>query len=700
MSPPIVTSIAETRGAHHLTVALRLAGLAWLAMALQEVLLFGRPTPFGEPYIGVWQPYLLYALAYNLLGVMVVSMPAVLLWLIWYGRSVPTQWAQKVHWIYLSLLLLTVALDHIDNEVMRFMGIHLTYGLVRTYFKVNAWGDDILQIIVNDRGVPGLPFVILAVVPLALWWGGRRVIRSRPLPWSLPRPAALMVSAVPLLVPLLIDNYRHPGDSREMRVRPEIFTLYHDLGKDLAQGNRPLRADTLAREYQTAWFRRSGDTAWQFPDPDRPLLRIPLTPPRANEGAPWNVIYIQLETFRGWNTGFLRPDIPLSPTPFLDTLARDASSAFWTRHLSFGPPTISGFMAALCSIKPHSRQNIMQSYTYTALDCLPAVLRRHGYSAELFTGTNPDWDNQTVWLRQWYDHFHYDDDIKGQDRAVFRRAAERIRQLGRGPRPFMATVISISNHVPFRSRPSTEKKFVLDPESPPTTSIRNTMRYTDDVVRELIETLRAESWFARTLVVVTGDHGYDLGEHGTSGQGSGWRESVWVPLLIHGAHPRLPRGRHDEPASLLDIAPTVTDLLGIREQTHWMGSSLAKEGRPGWPFASSRMTSIFGEHSQFSMVVHPLTGKAGLYDAIQDPLQRKDISAAHPDVVAALLHQAESERQLVDYLLEANLVWPRPTSHSLPGRVALLPWGHEPPLHESQDVRDSRTNQDEGGAHR
>jgi hypothetical protein len=167
MSPPIVTSIAETRGAHHLTVALRLAGLAWLAMALQEVLLFVRPTPFGEPYIGVWQPYLLYALAYNLLGVMVVSMPAVLLWLIWYGRSIPTQWAQKIHWIHLSLLLLTVALDHIDNEVMRFMGIHLTYGLVRTYFKVNAWGDDILQIIVNDRGVPGLPFVILAVVPLA-----------------------------------------------------------------------------------------------------------------------------------------------------------------------------------------------------------------------------------------------------------------------------------------------------------------------------------------------------------------------------------------------------------------------------------------------------------------------------------------------------------------------------------------------------
>ncbi|HEV8177603.1 MAG TPA: hypothetical protein VGP44_07950, partial [Gemmatimonadales bacterium] len=123
-----MTNFEVTNRSHHLTVALRLAALAWLAMAFQEVLLFVRPTPFGEPYIENWVPYLLYALVYNLLGVMLVSTPAVLLWLAWHGRPVRAKVAANIHRVHLGLLVLTVMLDHSDNEVMRFMGIHLSYG--------------------------------------------------------------------------------------------------------------------------------------------------------------------------------------------------------------------------------------------------------------------------------------------------------------------------------------------------------------------------------------------------------------------------------------------------------------------------------------------------------------------------------------------------------------------------------------------
>jgi hypothetical protein len=664
----VTSSSVPPYKSHHLTVALRLAALAWLAMAVQEVLLFARPNPYGEPYVGLWEGYLSYALVYNLLGVMLVSAPWVGFWLVRDGRSIRPRAAGTIHLVQLGVLIVIVALDHLDNEVMRFMGIHLTYGLVHTYFKVNAWGRDMYQIILGDRGGPGLPFVILLAVPLALWWAGRRVIRSRPLRLSLPRPLGVAIAAAPVLFALTVQDYRYPGDNRRLRVQPEIMTLYTEWRDDLAEGRRPPQFDELAREYQAAWFRRSGDSTWRFSDPRRPLVRVPLTPSAPIDGRPWNVIFIQLETFRGWNTGFLRPDVTPSATPFIDSLARDSASAFWRRHDSFGPPTVSGFMAAHCSVKPHSRENITASFTYTALDCLPEVLRQHGYRAELFTGFDPDWDNQGIWMRRWYDQFHYYDDIKTLDRPVFRRAAERIRELGRGSQPFMATVISISNHLPFLARrmgPG-EERFDLDPEHPPAAAIRNTMRYTDDVVRELIESLEPEPWFAHTLIVITGDHGYDLGEHGTTGQASGWRESVWVPLVIHGAHPRLPRGGHDEPASLLDIAPTVADLLDIREPTPWMGSSLAVKGHTGSPFASARGPAIFGEDGRFSLAVNPMTGKAGLYDAIKDPLERKDIAPAHPDVVAGLEQQAGDEGRLMDYLLEANLVWrdASPGSHT------------------------------------
>jgi phosphoglycerol transferase MdoB-like AlkP superfamily enzyme len=656
-----LTPTDQSPGAHHLAVALQLAGLAWLAMTIQEFLLFARPTPYGGPYVEHWYNYIHYALFYNLLGVMLVSAPIVLLWLIWLRRPVRGGVAKGVHYTQLVLLMLTVALDHADNEVMRHMGVHLSRNLLSTYFKVNAWGSDMLHIFLTDRGGPGVPFLVLFAVPFGLWWAGRRVIRrSRPLLRLGRWPVALAVSLVPLLIPLYVYNFIPGGYARRWRTRPAILTLYTELGEELTAGRPPAQFQSLARRYQERWFERSGDSTWRFPDPERPLVRVPLTPPSPSEGKPWNVIYLQLETFRGWNTGFLRPDLPESPTPFLDQLAQDSASAFWRRHLSMGPPTTSGLIAGTCSIKPHTDQVITTHFTYTALECLPLVLRRHGYALEIFTDTDPDWDGETVWLQRWYDASHYSN---VSDRELFHRAAGRIRELGQGSRPFMATVVSGSNHYPFRRR---DAQFNLDPVDRPDRAIRNTMRYTDDVVREFLDALRKEPWFARTLVVITGDHGYNLGEHSPAGQNNGWRESVWVPLLIHGAHPRLPRGGHDEMATMLDIAPTVTDLLSIRDPNPWMGSSLLHRGREHGSFAMRRETLIFGEQGRFSMVVDPSTDQGRLYDAIADPLQQKDISAAHPEIVAALRRQADDEGRLLNFLLEVNRVWLEPAREGCP----------------------------------
>ena len=146
-------------------------------MAVQEALLFLRPNPFGEPYVGFWKPYLAYALIYNFFGVAVVSAPAVLFWLLRDVRPTSPRTASRVHYAQLAALTATVVLDHLDNEVMRFMGIHLRIGLVRTYFRVQAWGDDMGHIILGDRGGPGLPFLILIVMPVAVWWLGRGIIR-------------------------------------------------------------------------------------------------------------------------------------------------------------------------------------------------------------------------------------------------------------------------------------------------------------------------------------------------------------------------------------------------------------------------------------------------------------------------------------------------------------------------------------------
>jgi phosphoglycerol transferase MdoB-like AlkP superfamily enzyme len=648
-----MSSNDRTAGGQHLTVALVLAGLAWLAMTVQEILLFARPTPYGGRYVDHVSRYFPFALFYNVLGVMLISAPAIVLWLLWYNRPAPGRLAKVIHQVQLGLLMLTVALDQADNEVMRFMGVHLTRSLILTYFRVNAWGSDMARVFVTDQGGLGLPFVILLLVPLALWWAGRRVIRSAPR-LAPPRPWlwAAPLSLIPLLFPAYMYRYHTMGENRKLRVRPEIITLYEEFKKANAFGERPPRFDEITRSYQQRWFRNSNDSAWHFADPERPLVRVPLTPAAPVEGNAWNVIYIQLETFRGWNTGFLRPDVSVSDTPFLDQLAHDSASAYWRRHLSMGPPTVSGFVSGLCSVKPHSFYNITNYFSYTALECLPAVLRQHGYTAEYFTGFDPDWDGETIWIRRWFDGSLYH--RGGSDRALFRVAAERIRALGRRPRPFMVMIASSSNHYPFHAR---EPQFGSAHSNRPAEAIRYTMRYSDDVLREFIGSLRQEPWFTRTLIVITGDHGYNLGEHGPAGQINGFRESVWVPLVIYGAHPRLPHGGHDHIASLLDLAPTMADLLGIRQANPWMGVSLLRRGKDP-VFVLSRESALLGEEGPFSMVVNPQDGKAHLFNITQDPLQRTDISAAHPGVAAALRRQAVEERQLTDYLLEANRVWP------------------------------------------
>jgi phosphoglycerol transferase MdoB-like AlkP superfamily enzyme len=100
-------------------------------------------------------------------------------------------------------------------------------------------------------------------------------------------------------------------------------------------------------------------------------------------------------------------------------------------------------------------------------------------------------------------------------------------------------VVSFTNHLPFRSR---DPALDLVQSTRPDSAIWNTMHYTDDVLREFFATISLEPWFASTNIVITGDHGENLGEHdGTAGQRNGWRETVWVSLIIHGRDPAADR---------------------------------------------------------------------------------------------------------------------------------------------------------------
>jgi hypothetical protein len=656
---PAISSPAAF-GRNHFALAARLALVAWGFGGVLLVFLYARPTAAGTPFVLEWSQYFFFALLYDAAGTTLLSLPFLGTWLLLYTRPLEGARWLLLHAAHALVLTGALVLNHLDHEIYRFMGMRLTLALLQTYVHPHTSSQAIYDSLLEDRGGPFLSLALWIAVPALYAWWALRVVQGwvvQRRAWRLSRWAATAAVVLLLAVPFAVS--RKTGYFRTQKTQPEIVALGLELWSErAATPSTPRDLDVLVREYQDRWLAESADRGWRFPRLDYPYLREPIDAgARWNDaGKPWNVIYLQLESFRGWNVGLLRPGSSPSPTPFIDALAAGEHSAYWDRFSSFGWPTINGAVSSHCSIAPHSRHFITTTFTNVELLSFPDALRRHGYRAEVFTVSDPDWDNQRVWMQRWYDRLWFYPEARQADRPAFHAAAARIRELGRSGRPFLATVVSFSNHNPFRSR---EPALDIAPVDSMSERVKNTMRYTDDVVRELLESLRGEPWFDRTLVILTGDHAYNLGEHdGQPTQPNFYRESLWVPLVIHGNHPRLPHGRQHDVSSLLDVAPTITDLLDIRERNPWMGHSLIAGPRPQATLLAMRNDETFAETPAFSLLTDQRIG-ARLYDAERDVLEQRDIAGRHPVVVRDLLQQAARARDLNDYLISVNRIWKR-----------------------------------------
>jgi hypothetical protein len=627
-----------------------LATGAWIGCVVLQIALYLRPAPHGGPFLAEWERYFWLALYYELLGVWLISLPFFLFWLALYRKPLPGWGWRVVPAAQAALLTVNLLLSQLDHEIVRFLGVRLNPSFVFAYSNPHALSDDLfLDVLREDNGGAFVPLMLIAIPGSFVWWAMRRIRRG-----SLRAPAlwfAIVLALVPLAAPA--NGWRMASSEFRLRkVEPVVIAFATDLAAGYEDVDAPENYGALVDEYRRDWLARSTDPNWQFPSPALPYLRVPTGTAQEVPSEPWNVLYIQLETFRGADTGFLRPDRPPSPTPWLDRFARRADAAVWTRASSFGMPSINGVFASHCSVTPPSRRYVT-ALTHVRFLCLPELLRSRGYRAEMFHGDDTDWDNSSRWFIKWYDRLWRYPEADQKDRLVFRRAAERIRALGRSGRPFFAAVVSVTNHTPFTNP---EPALNMAGEDSAAERILNTTRYTDDVVRELIEALEGEPWMERTLIVITGDHGFNTGEHGqVPGQHNLYRESVWVPLIIAGAHPRLRPGWNDQPVSLLDLPPTLADLLGLRIANPWQGHSLLTVNGGG-AIAFGFRDSQVAETPAWSVVRDPRDGEPRLY-ARSDWLQRRDMARARPALARQLLGRAERAQRLHDYLLRHGRIW-------------------------------------------
>jgi arylsulfatase A-like enzyme len=96
----------------------------------------------------------------------------------------------------------------------------------------------------------------------------------------------------------------------------------------------------------------------------------------------------------------------------------------------------------------------------------------------------------------------------------------------------------------------------------------------DDQVRQLFDELAHRGFLDHAMVIVTADHGEEFNEHGHGSHGIAlYEESVRVPLIMMG--PGVPTDRRvTENVSLVDVAPTLLDLLGLPPEPRFEGRSL------------------------------------------------------------------------------------------------------------------------------
>ena len=147
--------------------------------------------------------------------------------------------------------------------------------------------------------------------------------------------------------------------------------------------------------------------------------------------------------------------------------------------------------------------------------------------------------------------------------------------------------------------------------------------FVDHCVGIIMEALKSSPHADNTLIVLWSDHGFHLGEKQHWAKRTLWEESTRVPLLFDG--PGIATGTTcSEPASLIDIYPTLVELCMLPKNSHLDGISLVPQLRdPDTSRDHPAITSSYaGNHSirnrDWRLVVYA-DGAEELYDHQNDP---------------------------------------------------------------------------------
>lgn len=276
----------------------------------------------------------------------------------------------------------------------------------------------------------------------------------------------------------------------------------------------------------------------------------------------------------------------------------------------------------------------------------------------------------------------------GSAEDTTRRALGWLDARAHPDRPFLLFVHYFDPHDPYTPPPGFSPPFEAGPKAA-LKQVRTTFLYdwllafTDAQMGALLDGLGERALEDDTLVVVLGDHGEGLMDHGHAYHGAQiYEEAVRVPFVARWPG-RIAGGAVVEtPTSISDLAPTLLAILGeptgdlapgARERRNRLLGEAGEE--PLEPVFFYRRhyeaaelpggIEVVGEQfgvreGRWKLIDAPEEDRTELYDLVADPDERVDLSKVEPERMAALqahlaAWRAEAERHREAWQAEAGL---------------------------------------------
>jgi choline-sulfatase len=180
--------------------------------------------------------------------------------------------------------------------------------------------------------------------------------------------------------------------------------------------------------------------------------------------------------------------------------------------------------------------------------------------------------------------------------------------------------------------------------------------YVDDQFGSLLAALRDSGFAGNTVVMVLADHGDMLGERGLWYKMNFFEPACRIPLILN-APGRFAARRIAQPASLVDVAPTLMELAGVKPSDHAapldgrslcgeIGGAAGEDGVVGEYLAEGAIAPLVMIRRGCFKFVHSPVDPDQLYDLARDPDELRNLAAS-----------AEHAPQVRDFLAEVGKRW-------------------------------------------